>query len=44
MVESAEVLTPVRRVEADFNRGFRVVLGFFRFVDLTAIVKILSVV
>jgi hypothetical protein len=39
-----EVLALARRVEAFFKRGFRAVLGFFRFVDLTAIVKFLSVV
>jgi hypothetical protein len=32
------VLALARRVEADFSFGFRAVLGFFRVVDLTAIV------
>jgi hypothetical protein len=41
---AVEVLALARRVEAVFNRGFRAALGFFRFVDLTAIVKFLSVV
>jgi len=41
---AGEDLAPARRVEADFNRGFRAMLGFFRLVDLTAMVKILSVV
>jgi len=40
---AVEVLALVRRVETDFNRGFRALLGFFRVVDLTAIMQILSV-